>query len=99
MLSMMCPDLVSRLVSVSELTSQQHLPCVSHLSWSSAQHRAWVREAQLSLPGHQALQRVHLLLIGCLEEGPMGQWRLADAGGSVRCEVGALSRPSPVGLG
>lgn len=82
-------DLVTRLISISELTSQQHLPCVSNLSWSTNQQRAWVKEAELSLPGNQALQRVHLLLTGCLEEGQAGGWRLRDTSGSVRCEVGA----------
>lgn len=86
----MFPEL-TRLISISELVSQQHLPCVSNLSWSTNQQRAWVKEAELSLPGHQALQRVNLLLTGCLEEGRGGEWRLRDASGSVRCEVGAAS--------
>ncbi|XP_018530294.1 CST complex subunit CTC1 isoform X2 [Lates calcarifer] len=81
-----------RLVSVSELVSWQHLACVSHLSWSTNQQRAWAREVELSLPGHKALPRVSLLLIGCLREGRGGEWRLTDASGSVRCEC--LS-PSP----
>lgn len=81
-------ELVPRLISTSELLSQQHLPCVSNLSWSTNHQRAWVKEAELSLPGHQALRRVNLLLIGCLEEGQMGEWRLRDTSGSVRCEVG-----------
>ncbi|GLD75215.1 CST complex subunit CTC1-like protein [Lates japonicus] len=81
-----------RPVSVSELVSWQHLACVSHLSWSTNQQRAWAREAELSLPGHKALPRVSLLLIGCLREGRGGEWRLTDASGSVRCEC--LS-PSP----
>ncbi|XP_041820921.1 CST complex subunit CTC1 [Chelmon rostratus] len=84
-----------RLVSVLELVSQQHLACVSNLSWSTNQQRAWAKEAELSLPGHRALPRVHLLLIGCLREGRGGGWRLTDASGSVRCEC--LS-PSPLWL-
>ncbi|MED6239705.1 hypothetical protein ATANTOWER_009938 [Ataeniobius toweri] len=78
-------------LSVSELLSQQHLACVSNLSWSTNQHRAWAREAELSLPGHRALPRVNLLLIGWLREGRGGEWRLMDSSGSVRCE---LIRPS-----
>ncbi|XP_038587513.1 CST complex subunit CTC1 isoform X2 [Micropterus salmoides] len=84
-----------RPVSVSELLSRQHLACVSNLSWTTNQQRAWVREAELSLPGHRALPRVNLLLIGCLREGRDGEWRLTDASGSVRCEC--LS-PSPLWL-
>ncbi|KAI3375581.1 hypothetical protein L3Q82_003702 [Scortum barcoo] len=81
-----------RPVSVSELLSRQHLACVSNLSWSTNQQRVWAKEAELSLPGHRALPRVNLLLIGCLREGRGGEWRLTDASGSVRCEC--LS-PSP----
>ncbi|KAK5848011.1 hypothetical protein PBY51_005668 [Eleginops maclovinus] len=84
-----------RPVCVSELLSRQHLPCCSHLSWSTHQHRAWVREAELSVPGQQALPRVSLLLIGCLREGRGGEWRLTDASGSVRCEC---MSPSPLWL-
>ncbi|XP_051249640.1 CST complex subunit CTC1 [Dicentrarchus labrax] len=84
-----------RPVSVSELLSRQHLACVSNLSWSTNQQRAWAKEAELSLPGHRALPRVNLLLIGCLREGRGGEWRLTDASGSVRCEC--LS-PSPLWL-
>ncbi|XP_028254759.1 CST complex subunit CTC1 isoform X2 [Parambassis ranga] len=82
-----------RLLSVSELVSQQHLACVSNLSWSTNQQRAWAREAELSLPGQHALPRVNLLLIGCLRAGRGGEWRLTDGSGSVRCEC--LS-PSPL---
>ncbi|XP_072232687.1 CST complex subunit CTC1 [Leuresthes tenuis] len=84
-----------RLLSVSQLVSQQHLACVSNLSWSTNQHRAWAEEAELSLPGQRALRRVNLLLIGCLREGRGGEWRLVDGSGSVRCEC--LS-PSPLWL-
>ncbi|KAG7232668.1 hypothetical protein INR49_008248 [Caranx melampygus] len=83
-------------VSVSELLSQQHLACVSHLSWSTNQQRAWAREAELCLPGSKALPRVNLLLIGCLRKERGGEWRLTDSSGSVRCEC--LS-PSPQWLG
>ncbi|XP_062301241.1 CST complex subunit CTC1 [Scomber scombrus] len=75
-----------RPVSVSELLSQQHLACVSNLSWSTNQQRAWAREAELGLPGNSALPRVNLLLIGCLTEGRDGELRLTDSSGSVRCE-------------
>ncbi|XP_073332264.1 CST complex subunit CTC1 [Pagrus major] len=84
-----------RPVSVSELITHQHLACVSNLSWSTNQQRAWAKEVELSLPGHRALPRVNLLLIGCLREGRGGEWTLMDASGSVRCE--SLS-PSPLWL-
>ncbi|XP_029695927.1 CST complex subunit CTC1-like [Takifugu rubripes] len=80
-----------RLVSISELVSQQHLPCVSRLSWSTSQQRAWLKEAERSPPGHQPLQRVNLLLTGCLEEGQAGGWRVTDTSGSVRCEAVSFS--------
>uniref|UniRef100_A0A096LY92 CST complex subunit CTC1 n=1 Tax=Poecilia formosa TaxID=48698 RepID=A0A096LY92_POEFO len=77
---------------VSELLAQQHLACVSNLSWSTNQHRAWAREAELSLAGQRSLPRVNLLLIGWLRAGRGGEWRLEDGSGSVRCE---LTSPSP----
>ncbi|XP_059210296.1 CST complex subunit CTC1 isoform X2 [Centropristis striata] len=83
-----------RPLCVSELLSQQHLSCVSNLSWSTNQQQTWAEEAELSVPGHHVLPRVSLLLIGCLTEG-RGHWRLTDASGSVPCEC--LS-PSPLWL-
>ncbi|XP_042072932.1 CST complex subunit CTC1 [Haplochromis burtoni] len=82
-----------RLLSVSQLVSQQHLACVSNLSWSTNQQRAWAREAELAVPGQRALPRVNLLLIGCLREGPDGEYRLTDASGSVMCVCLSLSPP------
>ncbi|KAK2899275.1 CST complex subunit CTC1 isoform X1 [Channa argus] len=76
-----------RLVSVSELLSQQHLACVSHLSWTTNQQRVWAKEVEHSLPGNKALPRVNLLLIGCLGAGQGGELRLTDSSGSVRCEI------------
>ncbi|XP_007543739.2 CST complex subunit CTC1 isoform X2 [Poecilia formosa] len=81
-----------RPLCVSELLAQQHLACVSNLSWSTNQHRAWAREAELSLAGQRSLPRVNLLLIGWLRAGRGGEWRLEDGSGSVRCE---LTSPSP----
>lgn len=83
----MCLTDTCRFVSAAELLSLQHLPCVSNLSWSTSQHRAWVKEAGLTLPDHQTLTRVSLLLIGCLKAGPGGEWRLTDASGGVSCQV------------
>uniref|UniRef100_A0A3B4ZN24 CST complex subunit CTC1 n=1 Tax=Stegastes partitus TaxID=144197 RepID=A0A3B4ZN24_9TELE len=83
---------VCRLLSISELVSQQRVACVSNLSWSTNEQRAWAREAELSVPGQQALPRVNLLLIGCLREGRGSEWRLTDSSGSVRCEVSQRRR-------
>ncbi|CAN9509395.1 unnamed protein product [Ophioblennius macclurei] len=84
-----------RPLSVSELVSQQRLSCVSNLSWSTSQHRAWSREAELTVTGQTAHGRVNLLLIGHLTEGKNGRWTLTDSSGSVLCEC--LS-PSPLWL-
>ncbi|XP_014882081.1 CST complex subunit CTC1-like, partial [Poecilia latipinna] len=81
-----------RPLCVSELLAQQHLACVSNLSWSTNQHRAWAREAELSLPGQRSLPRVNLLLIGWLRAGRGGEWRLEDGSDSVRCEVRSRGR-------
>ncbi|XP_071190345.1 CST complex subunit CTC1 isoform X2 [Salvelinus alpinus] len=91
-----------RLISVSELVTWQRTPCCSNLTWSTAQHREWVREAEQALPNHEALPRANLLLIGCLSDGcdPErscdGAWRVRDATGTVHCE---LLSPSPLWLG
>lgn len=83
----LCNPGAFRFVSATELLSLQHLPCVSNLSWSTSQHRAWAKEAGLAMPDHQALSRVSLLLIGCLKAGPGGEWKLMDASGGVSCQV------------
>lgn len=44
------------------------------------------------MPGQRALPRVNLLLIGCLREGPDGEYRLTDASGSVMCVVSQRGR-------
>ncbi|XP_062311120.1 CST complex subunit CTC1, partial [Osmerus eperlanus] len=89
-----------RLVSISELVSRQRTACCSNQSWSTNQHREWVRA--VVLPNHRALPRANLLLIGCLTAGhgsgrPCdGSWRVKDASGSLHCE---LLCPSPLWLG
>lgn len=74
-----------RLVRVSELVSLQNVPCVSNLSWTTNQHRAWVREAELT-PGLRPLSRVNLLLIGRLSRGRGADLRLSDASGDLTCQ-------------
>ncbi|XP_016010199.2 CST complex subunit CTC1 isoform X1 [Rousettus aegyptiacus] len=51
-------------VSVQDLKTHQHLPCCSHLSWSSTAYQAWAQEAGLS----GALPRERLLLLGTLTD-------------------------------
>ena len=60
---------------------------MSNLSWSTNQHKAWVKEAESEQAHHKALPRVHLLLIGYLRAGRAGELRLTDASGDVTCEV------------
>ena len=74
-------------MSVSELVARQKVACVSNVSWSTNQHKAWVKEAESEQANHKALPRVHLLLIGYLREGRGGELRLTDASGDVTCEV------------
>ncbi|KAL1778995.1 CST complex subunit CTC1 isoform X1 [Sigmodon hispidus] len=50
-------------VSVQDLKTHQHLPCCSHLSWSSNAYQAWVQGAG---PGGSVLPRKQLLLLGTL---------------------------------
>ncbi|CAL8377213.1 unnamed protein product [Boreogadus saida] len=85
-----------RLLSVSELVARQKVACVSNLSWSTNQHKAWVKEAESQQAHHKALPRVHLLLIGYLRAGRAGELRLTDASGDVTCECVS---PSPQWLG
>ncbi|KAM9445852.1 CST complex subunit CTC1 [Clarias gariepinus] len=90
-----------RFLSVAQLISTQHTSCFSSLTWSTSQHREWTREAEQQLPGHMAMPRTNLILIGLLCDGRgLGQcdgfWRVRDASGSVYCEV--LSS-SPLWLG
>ncbi|KAK6322956.1 hypothetical protein J4Q44_G00052950 [Coregonus suidteri] len=93
---------MSRLISISELVTRQRTPCCSNLTWSTTQHREWVREAEQALPNHKALPRANLLLIGCLSDGRGperscdGAWRVRDATRTVHCE---LLSPSPLWLG
>ncbi|XP_057175330.1 CST complex subunit CTC1 isoform X3 [Triplophysa rosa] len=87
-----------RFVSLSELTRQQHTPCCSSLTWSSAQYREQARRA---LPNYRALARDNILLMGYLYDGPAagasdGGWWVRDAGGAVSCR---LVKSSPLWLG
>ncbi|XP_062871489.1 CST complex subunit CTC1 [Trichomycterus rosablanca] len=81
-----------RCVSVAELCNRQRTPCLSSLTWSTAQYRDRIREAEQQLPNQKGLQRANLLLIGVMCDGrDLGQcegcWRVRDCSGSVHCEV------------
>ncbi|XP_077022029.1 CST complex subunit CTC1 isoform X2 [Tamandua tetradactyla] len=54
-------------VSVQDLRTHQHLPCCSHLSWSSSEYQAWAQEAG---PDGDPLPRERLLLLGTLTDVP-----------------------------
>ncbi|KAL4631411.1 CST complex subunit CTC1 isoform X1 [Arapaima gigas] len=90
-----------RPISVSELVRRQHVPCCSHLTWSSGQYREWATEAEQLQTGDAALARDNLLLIGYVtdRENEMlacdGIMRVKDKNASVHCK---MITPSPVWL-
>ncbi|XP_016078004.1 PREDICTED: CST complex subunit CTC1 isoform X2 [Miniopterus natalensis] len=79
-------------VSVRDLRSHQHLPCCSHLSWSSTAYQAWAQEAGLS---GTPLPRERLLLLGTLTDLPgdveqkcrNGSLYVKDNTGILACEL------------
>ncbi|KAG8507068.1 CST complex subunit CTC1, partial [Galemys pyrenaicus] len=54
-------------VSVQDLKTHQHLPCYSHLSWSSSTYQTWAQEA---VPSGTPLPQERLLLLGTLTDLP-----------------------------
>ncbi|XP_015280017.1 PREDICTED: CST complex subunit CTC1-like [Gekko japonicus] len=81
-----------RLISVSELQSQQHQPCFSHLTWSSDEFRKWACDGKGLFPGQEVLQRAHLILVGYLTDGGKdgatdGSLYVRDSTGVLPCEV------------
>ncbi|XP_048359755.1 CST complex subunit CTC1 [Sphaerodactylus townsendi] len=85
------PPLGYRLISVSELQSQQHQPCCSHLSWSSDEFRKWACDTKGLFPDQRILQRAHLILVGYLTDGKDevtdGSLYVRDNTGTLPCEV------------
>ncbi|XP_051036266.1 CST complex subunit CTC1 isoform X2 [Phodopus roborovskii] len=79
-------------VSVQNLKSHQHLPCCSHLSWSSNAFQAWSQGAG---PGASVLPRQQLLLLGTLIDLPgdlepecmSGSLYVRDNTGTLGCEL------------
>ncbi|XP_053154821.1 CST complex subunit CTC1 isoform X2 [Hemicordylus capensis] len=79
------------LVSISDLQSQQHVPCCSHLTWSSDEFRQWACQQEGLLPNQSILQQTHLILIGCLtDERPEEKDKLVDGSLYVRDNTGIL---------
>nr|XP_020645233.1 CST complex subunit CTC1 [Pogona vitticeps] len=79
------------LVSISELQSQQRMPCCSHLTWSSDEFNRWVRQGERVLPEQRILQRTHLILFGYLtDEGVSGKDKLVDGSLYLRDNTGML---------
>ncbi|XP_008059321.1 CST complex subunit CTC1 [Carlito syrichta] len=79
-------------VSVQDLRTHQHLPCCSHLSWSSSAYRAWAQEVG---PNGTPLPRERLLLLGTLtdlsedseKECRNGSLYVRDNTGILGCEL------------
>ncbi|XP_010994788.2 CST complex subunit CTC1 isoform X5 [Camelus dromedarius] len=79
-------------VSVKDLRTQQHLPCCSHLSWSSTAYQDWAQEAG---PHGVLLPQEQLLLVGTLtdrsgdleHECRNGSLYIRDNTGTLGCEL------------
>ncbi|XP_012582163.1 PREDICTED: CST complex subunit CTC1 [Condylura cristata] len=79
-------------VSVQDLKTHQHLPCYSHLSWSSSTYQTWAKEA---LPSGTPLSQERLLLLGTLTDQPgylekeckNGSLYVRDNTGILGCEL------------
>uniref|UniRef100_A0A8D0SRV7 CST complex subunit CTC1 n=1 Tax=Sus scrofa TaxID=9823 RepID=A0A8D0SRV7_PIG len=79
-------------VSVKDLRTHQHLPCCSHLSWSSTEYQTWAEEAG---PRGVPLPRERLLLLGTLtdlsgdleQEARSGSLYIRDNTGTLGCEL------------
>ncbi|KAJ7317989.1 hypothetical protein JRQ81_004151 [Phrynocephalus forsythii] len=81
-------------VTISELQSQQRMPCCSHLTWSSDEFNAWAHQGIGILPEHRILPRTHLILFGYLTDQivggkdlPNGSLYLRDSTGMLPCVV------------
>ncbi|XP_041570408.2 CST complex subunit CTC1 isoform X2 [Taeniopygia guttata] len=56
-------------ISISDLQHQQHIPCCSHLSWSTNEFKEWSHQGQGALPVQCTLPRTYLILVGYLADG------------------------------
>ncbi|XP_007483188.1 CST complex subunit CTC1 isoform X2 [Monodelphis domestica] len=79
-------------VSVQELRTHQHLPCCSHLAWSSTEYQTWANKAGLD---RVPLPRERLILVGTLTDLPGdldpelrdGSLYVKDNSGTLDCEL------------
>ncbi|XP_009079477.1 PREDICTED: CST complex subunit CTC1, partial [Acanthisitta chloris] len=84
----------SRFISISDLQHQQHVPCCSHLTWSTNEFKEWVHQGQGALPMHSTLPRTYLILVGYLTDGRQenkekmvdGSLYVKDNTGIIPCE-------------
>ncbi|EOB04755.1 Uncharacterized protein C17orf68-like protein, partial [Anas platyrhynchos] len=56
-------------ISISDLKSQQCMPCCSHLTWSTKEFKEWAHQGKGALPTHSSLPRAYLILVGYLTDG------------------------------
>lgn len=89
----------SSFISISDLKSQQCMPCCSHLTWSTKEFKEWARQGKGALPTHSSLPRAYLILVGYLTDGRQedkeklvdGCLYVKDNTGIIPCEVCCLS--------
>ncbi|XP_063250092.1 CST complex subunit CTC1 isoform X2 [Prinia subflava] len=82
-------------ISISDLQHQQHIPCCSHLSWSTNEFKEWSRQGQGALPMQSTLPRTYLILVGYLADGRQenkeklvdGCLYVKDKTGIILCEL------------
>ncbi|XP_014744360.1 PREDICTED: CST complex subunit CTC1 [Sturnus vulgaris] len=82
-------------VSISDLQHQQHIPCCSHLSWSTNEFKEWSHQGQGALPMQNTLPRTYLILVGYLADGRQenkeklvdGCLYVKDCTGVIPCEL------------
>ncbi|XP_071415875.1 CST complex subunit CTC1 isoform X2 [Pithys albifrons albifrons] len=55
-------------ISTSDLQHQQHIPCCSHLTWSTNEFKEWVHQGQGASPMQSTLPRTYLILVGYLTD-------------------------------
>ncbi|XP_066473831.1 CST complex subunit CTC1 [Tiliqua scincoides] len=71
------------LISISDLQSQQHLPCCSHLTWSSDEFRQWASQHEGVLLNQNILQETRLILCGYLTDEGLGEEKEKLVNGSL----------------
>ncbi|XP_062371498.1 CST complex subunit CTC1 isoform X2 [Cinclus cinclus] len=82
-------------ISISDLQHQQHIPCCSHLNWSTNEFKEWSHQGQGALPMQSTLPRTYLILVGYLTDGRQenkeklvdGCLYVKDSTGIIPCEL------------